>query len=617
MPAASAAVPARLKREDCPRTKHDSLFSPWNVLVGPSDWEDHAAGKEGVQRYRVLNLPENFPGLYELGVARASDEGIRARRNGPGGVVVVYLGQADNVRARLQQYGRTGSHLNAGSSLSSAGKAGMDPQVTGNGLFREVFARGYSMVFRCALMGNKQQAEKTEAQLLRVFDYAWNKLQNSSCRREEILIKLEQGAVNHRSSLLRRVQNFKQEMFREKAGIKISRNGPADVSSGIMKNMLPRIRTFVGFRPQLVNSGNDVDKEIGIHQKKTSGGNSCCNKQARKSEGYKVKKVDVMKRKTVPEQDSNTVCGVMLGDGSSCLEPPVQGRKRCELHKGRRLGRITINPKGSSYSYQVEIPSVESIPPLTENESKSDRAPQTGELLSKLLPATVKEPSRPRNSFEAKETETREAPIEKGTHETSGIINICEAKERDNSACNNKVVLGSKTCQLHNGCEEEQFDSFEKTDLLQNEEILHRMAGDKHCGEEICHAKSQSLENQPSGRMWFELIKLQNSTSTPSSKGLGCHRRVTPDVATMCGALTENGCCKTTPMAGRERCDEHEGIKVTDASSVPFSGSSGWPSICGARASDGSPCKNQPIAGRKRCPLHKGQRACRTPQSNE
>jgi len=191
MPAAASPVTSRLKREDCPRTKHDSLFSPWKVLVGPSDWEDHSAGKEGVQRYRIRNLPDNFPGLYELGVAGASDEGARARRRDSRGVVVVYLGQTDSVRARLQQYGRSGSHLDTGNSLGSAGKdeANVVTVAAGPGLFTEVFSRGYSIVFRCALMDNKQEAEKTEALLLRVFDYAWYKLQNGACRREEILLK--------------------------------------------------------------------------------------------------------------------------------------------------------------------------------------------------------------------------------------------------------------------------------------------------------------------------------------------------------------------------------------------------------------------------------------------
>jgi hypothetical protein len=133
----------------CDSSSHLSHFQ---VLVGPSDWEDHSAGKDGVQRYRIRNLPDNFPGLYELGVAGASDEGVRARRRDSRGVVVVYLGQADSVRARLQQYGRSGSHLDTGNSLGSAGKDELNVVAPGLGLFREVFFRGYSIVFRCALV---------------------------------------------------------------------------------------------------------------------------------------------------------------------------------------------------------------------------------------------------------------------------------------------------------------------------------------------------------------------------------------------------------------------------------------------------------------------------------
>uniref|UniRef100_A0A803RBZ1 Uncharacterized protein n=1 Tax=Cannabis sativa TaxID=3483 RepID=A0A803RBZ1_CANSA len=51
-------VVSRLKREDCKHTKHDRHFSRWEILVGPSDWEDHSLGKEGAERYRVHNLPK-------------------------------------------------------------------------------------------------------------------------------------------------------------------------------------------------------------------------------------------------------------------------------------------------------------------------------------------------------------------------------------------------------------------------------------------------------------------------------------------------------------------------------------------------------------------------------
>jgi hypothetical protein len=85
-----------------------------------------------------------------LGVAISSYDGVRARRNGSGVVVVVYLGQADNVRARLQQYGRTGSHLDIANPLAAVGKTEINMLAAGPGLFREVFSRGYSVMFRCA-----------------------------------------------------------------------------------------------------------------------------------------------------------------------------------------------------------------------------------------------------------------------------------------------------------------------------------------------------------------------------------------------------------------------------------------------------------------------------------
>jgi hypothetical protein len=90
------------------------------VLVGPSDWRDHAAGKEGVQRYRVQNLPGSHcgPGVYELGVTGPAWLPVQQDLAGLGSnklrskeVVAVFVGQSDNVRQRLQRYGQSGGHL--------------------------------------------------------------------------------------------------------------------------------------------------------------------------------------------------------------------------------------------------------------------------------------------------------------------------------------------------------------------------------------------------------------------------------------------------------------------------------------------------------------------------
>jgi hypothetical protein len=106
--------------------------------VGPLDWREHAAHKEGVERCRTQNLPAahcNGPGVYELGVTapswlptsaaavrggasttntntttnantNASTPALRRRD-----VVVVYVGQADNIQKRLQEFGQPGAHL--------------------------------------------------------------------------------------------------------------------------------------------------------------------------------------------------------------------------------------------------------------------------------------------------------------------------------------------------------------------------------------------------------------------------------------------------------------------------------------------------------------------------
>jgi hypothetical protein len=417
-------------------------------------------------------------------------------------------------------------------------------------------------------MDNKQEAEKTEAQLLRVFDYAWNKLQNGACRREEILLKLEQVATGHRSSLLSRVRHLRQDIFGVKAGIKIKGSGSVNTPPGIMKSMLPRVRTFVGFRPQPVNSEDNGGEAIDIPWKKISG-IPCGNRQAhrRRSGGHRIKKIDVAKRRTVPIQDSNSFCGVVLEDGSSCLEHPVEGRKRCSLHKGRR---VKGSPKSSSNSYpcQAEIPIphltkdldnsdqphdiIESIPCLTEDLDSSDRT-QEVQILPKKISTTVEESPKQFNSIKAEEVKTREAPTEDGTHDAS----------RD--ACT--------------------WD----------------------CEGKASHAEPVSQE--PSGRMWFELLKARKkSASVDSSRGSGSQTR--DYAAPICGAMADNGSSKMVPNSGREIWEKNGGIEVAGAS---FSRSSGWPCICGARTADCSPCMNKPVEGRKRCALHKGQRALCTP----
>lgn len=105
------------------------------ILIGASDWKDHSSGKEGAERYRTQNLPTyTSPGVYELGIAMSAAN--PPREIDTSSVIPVYLGQADNVRARVQKYGRHGAHLqNSSYSLH---------------LFSDIFSKGLSIVYRWA-----------------------------------------------------------------------------------------------------------------------------------------------------------------------------------------------------------------------------------------------------------------------------------------------------------------------------------------------------------------------------------------------------------------------------------------------------------------------------------
>lgn len=106
-------------------------------------------GKEGAERYRTQNLPNwnPSPGVYELGIAAL---GRNTRELDSSSVVPVYLGQADNLRIRLQQYGRDGAHLENGCWGKKFVNVVCDSAHTGPGLFTDVFSKGFPIVYRCA-----------------------------------------------------------------------------------------------------------------------------------------------------------------------------------------------------------------------------------------------------------------------------------------------------------------------------------------------------------------------------------------------------------------------------------------------------------------------------------
>ncbi|KAK1413866.1 hypothetical protein QVD17_29602 [Tagetes erecta] len=294
-----------LKRENCKRTKHDSVFSDWKVLIGACDWEDYLLNKEGAERYRTQNLPNcsSCPGVYELGIVVSvtqTKEKVFSKLSSKN-VIPVYLGQADNVRTRLQRYGRDGAHLENGWSKGEQN----DRKVLG--LFSDIFSYGFAIAFRWAPMESKKDAEKTESQLLRTFDYAWNRGMNGERRPNDIHKKLNNTVVHHRRvlSVFKKILDFPTK----EVGLRINRcdspvseNGSSFYTKQNASNTLVRILKFGRTRPTLVS--ND------------------CNMN----------------------NDNVGICGVSLGHGSICIRPPVKGRKRCVDHKGMKVN-ARIRPR--------------------------------------------------------------------------------------------------------------------------------------------------------------------------------------------------------------------------------------------------------------------------------
>ncbi|XP_031380973.1 protein EFFECTOR OF TRANSCRIPTION 2 [Punica granatum] len=377
-----AVTGARPKREDCGRTKHDSAFSDWKALIGPSDWEDYSLGKEGSARYRVHNLPpSSSPGVYELGIAVTRTKSAReTRKLNPSNIIIVYTGQADGVRTRLQQYGRSGAHLG---NCSSTARANDDSQSTVShkelGLFREILSRDYSIVFRWAPMNNKGDALGMEAELLKTFDYAWNKGSNGARRPHDILQKLEEA-----SSTAYRVSRTSKKLLpflQEKGGIRIHGRLPLDTKTVAHaeeeNNFFNGIFKFNRSNPRVVLDRSCFNEdETGFCGVYLGNRNICKRppvKGRKRCAEHKGMKVNARPWSEVPDQhgitdpglknltfhvekvkfgsvslsagESFTSCGFIMGDGSSCKRPPVQGRQRCSEHKGRRI--VTLNSVSS------------------------------------------------------------------------------------------------------------------------------------------------------------------------------------------------------------------------------------------------------------------------------
>lgn len=455
----TAATSSRLKREDCKRTKHDSAFSEWKILIGPSDWEDYLLKKDNAQKYMTHNIPNcsSCSGVYELGIAVSLPEsGRRGRNLSSKRIIPVYVGHADNIRTRLQQYGREGAHLEKGC-----------PNVELNdskakGLFKEIFSKGFAVVFRWAPMKSKSDAEKTEARLLDTFDYAWNKERNGARRPNDIHQKLERHA-SRPTQLLPIVS--KLHMFHpKKVGIRIRNCEPLlleNRSSFYMKqeggDILSRIFKFGRSRPIVVS------KEFGVNKDHTSicgvalGQGSVCTRkpveERKRCTDHKGMKVNGSKPKLIAKQcrpeGFSPTCGVALDDGSFCTREPVTRRKRCEEHKGRRINEFISSPVIVEDEHFVHGPVLKSRTPC-ESGIKTNIDTIYGVDLKNRSFCTRHPVLRHERCEEHKGTRLDEHKSKiRGNSINGGSSLTCGAATLNGSPCQRKPGNGRKWCWQH------------------------------------------------------------------------------------------------------------------------------------------------------------------------
>ncbi|XP_015889196.3 protein EFFECTOR OF TRANSCRIPTION 2 isoform X1 [Ziziphus jujuba] len=571
----TAVVVSRSKREDRTRAKHGTKFSQWKILVGPCDWEAYSLGKDGAERYRFHNLPGiSTPGVYELAIPLSQTGGLgrNVAKLDPEGMVVVYIGHAEDVRTRLQHYGRTGAHLGSGCSTAHP-----TPCLSkGPGLFEEIFSRGYPIMFRWAPMQSKSDAQQTETRLLDKFDYAWNKRINGSRRPDDILEKLVKisSGCNHSPTIDRRLLSWSlgQMGIRIKAAKSLATENNFNACADEERpNILSRVFKFGRSRPRSVLDTSGIT------------------------------------------QGNNVICGVALTLDSVCTRAPVEGRMRCAEHKGMKINELTtVRISNSNGIYGSQYGVIDS--------SKSDGHGKSGfrhgtvtveyhvsKSFSPICGFTLTDGSPSRRQAvqgnkrcdehkgrgigksNSRLVSTEEKPLytldvfESNSGDTSEYDNItCGATTENGTACKREPVEGNKRCRQHSGM---------------------RAGGDTSVA--ICNH----------GRLEDEVL---SSRINQNKNGIG---------VVTCGATTNNGtACKREPVEGNKRCRQHSGMRAGGdtlaaicnhgrledevlSSRINQNKNGIGVVTCGATTNNGTACKREPVEGNKRCRQHSGMRA--------
>lgn len=278
-------------------------------------------------------------------------------------------------------------------------------------------------------MQNKEDAMRTEAQLLSTFDYAWNTSSNGIRRPEEILQKLQKIASGTRT--LSDVTKVLLPFTQKQVGIRIKSSKLAQADDKLDEadngsyNFLSRVFSFNRSRPRIVQSTSGVVQEqenakiCGV----ALGDGLICRRPPVEKRLRCPEHKGMRANVSIAESESNVsqtvvgspvdesltdtnICGIILNDGSTCRRKPVQGRKRCHEHKGMRIGASVQKKGNGGYRYQ-----------------------NGSHVVEDCLQTLVGNP----------------------VDESISNTNICGIILSDGSACTRQPVKGRKRCHEHKG----------------------------------------------------------------------------------------------------------------------------------------------------------------------
>lgn len=360
-------------------------------------------------------------------------------------------------------------------------------------------------------MADKKEAEKTEASLLKVFDYAWNRRGNGICRQEDILLKLDNAGSSLILSAYGKLQQW-MTVFDKKEGIKIKGSMPFDKvrSSDGRNSLLPEVFKFVNFRPRLIQEGNGIPGDHDICGVAIGGGLVCRNKPVKERKrceehkGMRITGIDkITSREVTTTSEKLSMCGFVSEDGSVCSMLATHGRKRCELHKGRRISEPHLHISSDS----------------------------------KLQSRLVQE-----------------------THNVDQEYNICGVVYGDGSICRKKPVSGQKRCAHHKG------QRIAGTKLLTNEDWMTKKECNLDEPYDICgvvYDDGYVCKRKPvSGRKRCEEHKGRR-VALPGLMTSILSSRAASRSSSACGVTLSNGSiCMKSPVPGRKRCSLHKCRRV-------------------------------------------------------